>query len=321
LIYRLSRPDDLAACHRLLPEWCGLGAELRASIPAIWRRLYLDDQLHCGVVVEKEGAEPEAVVAFGMCLFLSDGFVTEYLARPRPYLAALIYQHILAGRSPVLGPRDIARLNASSQLNLAILHFGLAPPMWVDGDRMRRTLTTAQTGFRLMWMGYRLRRVLQEGFGERERPLFLAGGFLPKSDFREWYAARESEEPPPGQRPYLMGLYREDLESSYPGSGVSNLFQPFELRFGFSPAEQRALLHAVMGDADDAIAERLGVSRDAIKKVWRRIYDRVASVDPEMLGPADLDHTRGKEKRRALVRYLSYHLEELRPMARPRRSR
>jgi hypothetical protein len=70
-----------------------------------------------------------------------------------------------------------------------------------------------------------------------------------------------------------------------------------------------------MDEGDAEIAAALAVSDDAVKKIWRRIYERVAAVDPELLGgatdPSEL--TRGKEKRRRLVRHLRYHLEELRP--------
>lgn len=69
-----------------------------------------------------------------------------------------------------------------------------------------------------------------------------------------------------------------------------------------------------MDEGDEDVAEALGVSGDAIRKIWRRIYERVAAVDQDLLGgPLERSAViRGKERRRRLVRYLRYHLEELR---------
>ena len=77
------------------------------------------------------------------------------------------------------------------------------------------------------------------------------------------------------------------------------------------------LARAVMDEGDDDVADALGVTDDAVKKTWRRVYERVAAVDPDLLGGiADRSGlTRGKEKRRRLVRHLRFHLEELRPHA------
>jgi hypothetical protein len=51
------------------------------------------------------------------------------------------------------------------------------------------------------------------------------------------------------------------------------------------------LIHALLNEPDVQIAEKLGVSLDAVKKTWRAIYDRVSValpywiVDPEELRP------------------------------------
>jgi hypothetical protein len=76
-----------------------------------------------------------------------------------------------------------------------------------------------------------------------------------------------------------------------------------------------------MDEGDEEVAEALGVSGDAVKKIWRRIYERVAAVDHDLVSDVAECSTiiRGKEKRRRLVRYLRYHLEELRRFS-PRRA-
>ena len=190
---------------------------------------------------------------------------------------------VLSGRSPILKSSDVAAANASASLNLLILHFGLrhARP---DDERGRSIVVTAQTGFRASQIGYRITRALQEAYGAAELPFFRAGGFLLKSDYSEFFARQSRRPPPEDRRPYLMGLFSDDPECRYPGTVLSDLFQPGATpQIGFSPAEQRVLLRAVMDESDEAIARELGVSAGAVKKTWRRIHQRVATRAPHLM--------------------------------------
>jgi DNA-binding CsgD family transcriptional regulator len=317
MFHRLLRSSDFDACVPLLHPGFRADPQVCAKLPSIWRRLHVNGQLHGGTVVDPARPEPDAIVAVGMSVFVSEPFLAGYLASPAPYVSALVYEQILAGRSPVLPPNELPAANSSGGLNLLILHFGVRRS-GADEDRVRAIAATAQEGFRLSHVGYRVRRVLQEAYGPQELPFFKAGGFQLKSDY-EGHAARNGDRWRPEERPYLMGLYREDPESCYPGNGMSDLFQHAEPRFHFAPAEQRVLLRAVMDASDADIADALGVSHDAVKKCWRRVFERTVAAAPDMFGDVLEDEgTRGKEKRRRLLQYLRYHLEELRPFARPR---
>ena len=115
------------------------------------------------------------------------------------------------------------------------------------------------------------------------------------------------------------GLARTDPESQSIGTTVSFLFRDTEPRFGFSLTEQR-LLHGCLLDSTDALSA-VDRSPNTVKKLWQSIYARVEAVDPRVLNPngvaGDQDPlTRGPEKRRHLLDYLRYHLEELRPRVR-----
>lgn len=73
-------------------------------------------------------------------------------------------------------------------------------------------------------------------------------------------------------------------------------------------------------DSTDALSA-VDRSPNTVKKLWQSIYARVEAVDPRVLNPngvaGDEDpRTRGPEKRRHLLDYLRYHLEELRPRVR-----
>lgn len=270
-------------------------------------------------MVDPDISGPESIVAFSMSVFVDEIFVTDYLRAPSPYPAALVYERILAGRSPVLATKDLPASNSSGNMNLLILHFRLRHPTLND-DRARAVLTAFQTTFRLFFQGYRMRRVLQEAYGSEQLPFFTAGGFFMKSDYRSHVEQDGVQAPPVELRPYLMGLYLDDPQTRFLGTGLSYLFQYVEPRFYFSAAEQRVLLRALMDESDEAISDALAISHDAVKKTWRRIHDRVVDVvatAPELVDDlVDVDTTRGKEKRRRLLHYVRYHLEELRPVAR-----
>ena len=317
---RLYRSSDFPVCALLVEPGFKVSAGLRTAIPALWQRLFVAGQLHGAVVVDPDVSGPESLVAFSMGVFVDDAFVADYLRAPSPYPAALVYEQILAGRSPVLATKDLAASNASGNLTLLILHFAIRDNSTPHDDRGLAVLTVFQSAFRLMYEGYRMKRVLQEAYGAEQLPFFTAGGFLLKSDYPSQAEQRSVQTLPGELRPYLMGAYRDDPHTRYLGTGLSYLFQWVEPRFCFSAAEQRVLLRALMDESDEAISDTLAISHDAVKKTWRRIHDRVvdvAATAPDLFADLmDADTTRGKEKRRRLLHYLRYHLEELRPVAR-----
>ena len=98
------------------------------------------------------------------------------------------------------------------------------------------------------------------------------------------------------------------------------------MQAGLSPADVRdqiarlgketlPRLRALLNESDSEIASAMTISLDAVKKTWRRAYDRVAVAAPSLLGKATAaaSNRRGTEKRRHLLEYLRDHLEELRP--------
>jgi hypothetical protein len=314
--FRLMRPDDFPVCITLLPPAFVITATLRAELPAVWRPLLAAGQLNGGVVIEADVSGAQSIAAFGMTAFVSDAFVAQHAAAPRPYLSAIVYERLLSGHSPILDAQQVRRANSSGGLNLLILHFGTRGAAPTD-SRALAAVGVAQEGFRLTHAGYHIRRILQEGYGPQQLAFLTAGGFLVKSDYQRYYAEAAGAAPPASERPFLAGLDRADPESRLPGTALSSLFQAQVPRFHFSPAEQRVLARAVMDEGDEEVAEALGVSGDAVKKIWRRIYERVAAVDHELVSDVAERSpiVRGKEKRRRLVRYLRYHLEELRPFS------
>ena len=314
--HRPFRVDDFIRCVPLLPAGFKASPRVREALLSIWARLLDEGQLLGGVVVDPESSRTDAVVAFGMSAFVEDAFMDDYLRRPQPYISAIVYERILSGRSPLLPVGAIASANRAGSLSLLILHFGIRlsdPPTSYE----LAVIAKAHTGFRLSHEGYHLRRVVQEVYGPAQIPFMLAGGFRLENDFPGIDAEHAPAPPKPEEWPYLMAVEASDPGVRLPGSATSYLFQRLTPRFGFAPAEQRVLIRTLMDETDESIASALGISRDAVKKTWRRIYQRVAAVDPALLdGQAETggsDDAGSREKRHRLIGYLRYHLEELRP--------
>jgi DNA-binding CsgD family transcriptional regulator len=97
------------------------------------------------------------------------------------------------------------------------------------------------------------------------------------------------------------------------------MFCPGLRRSRVQPAERytskkrRVLERALLNESDAAIADALGISRNAVLKTWRGIYERVDRRLPQLVPKGRATDGRGQEKRRHLLLYLRGHLEELRP--------
>jgi hypothetical protein len=281
---------------------------MKASLPDIWRQLLREERISGGVVVDSPPSN--IVLAFGLTAFVDDAFMSAYLAAPQPRLTTRLYERAQSERSIFLAPPEVRVANAAGALNFVILHFCLGVDVQTtDGQA---AVAAAEAGFRIAHAGYRVRRILQEGHTPFERTMLASAGLQLK-------AHGEAEGP---DRPFLMGLYSDDPESRLLGTAAAAIFQYTQPRFFFSLGEQRVLARAVLDESDEEIARELELSLAAVKKVWRRAYERVDNQDPSLLtaDPNGTGSMRGKEKRRNLIRYLRYHLEELRPTIRPRRT-
>jgi hypothetical protein len=218
---------------------------------------------------------------------------------------------MLDGPLPVIARPDLARANAGEGLNLLVLNFGLHNHDITD-PQTQRVLQVGSAAFYALHAGYRFRLVLNEVFGEDSARYMAAGGFrLVATQRRQGGPDRDRD------RPHVFAMRREWIEPAavHP---FSFLFHTPEPVIAFSPSEQRVLVHALMNQPDREIAKSVGLSLDAVKKTWRRIYERVSRRMPFLIthgeGSVRSEH-RAAEKRRYLIEYLRTHLEEVRPWA------
>jgi hypothetical protein len=312
LRYRLAKRKDLETCQTLLPPGLQLEPAIRKRLAGLWTDLWAIGAHRFVVIEDQSRPYPVGIEAFGCSAFVTDAFAREFFAAPRPYLPAVVYARMLKGPSPVLTMPEIRAANASTGLNLVILHFGLRNPDMSDA-RTERALQAGSAAFYFCHAGYRLNILLNEVYGSQHADYMRDGGFRLHSAFDDG-SAPQLAAIPAERRPYLFALRKEWVA---PGAvnPLSFLFHAPAPELGFSPSEQSVLLGALMNESDVEIAATAGVSLDAIKKTWCRAYDRVAAAAPHLLGlAAPLERTtRGPEKRRYLLEYLRDHLEELRP--------
>jgi len=313
--FRLAHPRDLAHCVALLPPGCELTPSVRRRLPEIWAGLLASEARTFPIIDDIEREHPANIEGFGLSVFVTDAFAEELIGTPRPHVPAQFYERVLAGDKILLTREQLHAAHLTDGINVLALHFGLRNHDLSD-PRSVQVLNAGSAGFYFFHGGYRLRTIMVEHYGEQAARYMERGGFRLVHDFRRTAAFAGVTD---YALPYFFALRREWVEPAVI-SGLSQLFAAQPPRIHFSAAERRILERALLNESDSAIAEALGISRNAVLKTWRGIYERVNRQLPQLIPKGGAtDGSRGQEKRRHLLLYLRVHLEELRP-GRPERA-
>jgi hypothetical protein len=312
VLFRPASITDLPSCASLLHPGWRTADSIRQRIVSLWSNLLKADSTTFLIMEDMISPQPRTIEGFGASIFVTDAFADALLGRPQPYVAARVYEDLLAGRTPVLSRQAVAEAHAAQGLNLLVLHFGLRNHDLAD-ERTRRTLQAGMASFYFGHAGYRIARVIYEVYGPGHAQYMTAGGFRLQSRFND-LADTTLRGVGPAMWPHLFALEREDM---VPGAvhSLSALFHPEVPLLGLSASEQRVVTRALLDEADTKIARELGVTTDTVKKTWSRVYERVSRVSPALLHEG-VDHARSgrsTEKRRHLLAYVRAHLEEIRP--------
>jgi hypothetical protein len=303
--FRLTRPDDFVPARDLVPSAYRYPPGLRAALPRIWTDLLRAGQLNTAVVEDPSLAEHQRLRGVGLSVFVSDAFADDVLRSSTPYLNARLHEMVAAGCSPVLTRREIAKANTNGGLTLLPLHFATRS-LDIGIPEVLRTLTAAQDLFRLTHAGYRIKRIVKEVVNIDLCRFMQSTGMRLVTDYEDALPAALD----PHERPYLLAADHADLAL---GTPMSMMFIADKVRFRFSPAEQRVLLCALLHEHDEDVAGDLALSLDTLRKHWRSIYQRVQFAEPAFFPDEPERNGRGRGKRRHLLRYLTLHMEELRP--------
>jgi len=185
-----------------------------------------------------------------------------------------------------------------------------------SSEELRSALEyTMQLAFIEYMRGYRVQGIFVELWDEILPYAILNGPAKVLTDYASYFQRRSEPPPPLGQRPFLLGLTREEVLRDF-SNVLASVFVHTPPRLGFTRAEQRMLRQAVFGYTDIELAQRLHLALSTIKNRWRALYERLALVAPGLApqpDPSFNEAVRGQEKRRRLLEYVRRHPEELRP--------
>ena len=272
---------------------------------------------HCfgAVITEDVSNSRPRMLAVSAAAFVAASFVEELKNPPSFWIAAEFVTRFSGGRSPFLSDNDVRQANSSTGLNLVVWQNGVLP-----GEMGKPEVPHAVMGaFIENYRGFRVNEVCNQAESIED----LVGLRAMGARFFDISTSRWTDIPVENARnvlsePHVVGLKPESLGDRISYAGLIFLYEP--PRFGFSRSEQRLLLNARGGGSDEELRGVLGISLSAVKKTWRKVYERVEDHSPDLLPnhlSPDLGTAveRGKEKRRRLIAYLREHPEELRPLS------
>jgi hypothetical protein len=312
LISRLTQINDLEDCIRLTRNRFAFSESDHKNLVDFWRYLLTEKMAISAVIVNETGR----LVAFGMSVFVTDEFAERACSALPPYYAVNIFEQWRCGAAylPLLDASQIKRANCGDGLNVAVLHrgwenseIGISPEEFRFGPKLYESFIS-------LHLGFRIKRLQLEVYGNIDRERMIAFGFRSRTDYSNTFTPG-STPAPEGLAPYLMEATATDMLSR-PYHPTTALFLPRQVEIYFSMGEQALLNRALIGEKDDDIAQDLGISTATIHKRWRSIFARVESSNIGLLTSSNAT-ARGASKRHIVLRYLLEHPEELRPVARP----
>lgn len=316
-------PNDVNDCVALIasqPEERRRYGTLLDQLSSVWLKLLGEGSLTSTVVEDTGGGTPQ-IVACGACVFVTQEFMNRLKTAPLVWFGPELVRRVAAGDGCILGPKAIRAANSSEGLNLVVWTGVTNPPRPEDVSPLRAALLR---DFIEGHSGYRLKEFVSQTFDPESIPSVLnTGGLLWQAADGGYVDGRSAPIAEFNGNPFIVGWERKLCYEKGGGIGAwsSLLFAYTPPNIYFRPAEQCLLLAALRGLTDDQLADEIGISLTAVKKTWRRVYERASGALPHELPIAanvDLETKRGKEKKQYLLAYLRQHMEELRPVLPPR---
>jgi hypothetical protein len=267
--------------------------EVWAGLPALLERLFDRELISFALI---ESLRRQAPRLLGGIAFIRPEYMSQSRLGQTTLLNAVMGA-AMGGHNPFLSPREVGECNARGELHL-LNFFGNIDVIDLCDPELANFYRTNNEGYRFFHFGYSFCAMWMEvALVHHAHELRQQG----------MHVARETPLVAGGKET-LLRLTREDAMAN-PYARFSGYFFPPAPRFAFSMGEQSLLERALLDDSDDVAAKELHVSGEAIKKRWRSIYAKMEAVDPNVLLPA----SSGSARRKAVLRHLRQHMEELRP--------
>lgn len=339
LITRNTQRDDLPACFRLVePDYLDLGQRAqegrrpdRADLLRLWKHL-LQHGLARSAVVEVEEVASSSfqpgltarIVGFGLSVFVTDWFLREYRAHPRPFLVTAVLDAWQNKCAPFLDARALSQANQKDGVNVLGLHTcwsGLSGKFGGDSPQLVAVRDAMMGALFQFHQDVRLKTFCKEIYGDQELTRYRQFGMEPWPD-ETFYAGetggavcyRSSS-----SRPYLMGI---DCATALAkeGSVIRALFQQGRpARLNLTEPQRAIVRLALAGKTDREIAEALAPASgedteslqkrwNRLRKIWRPLFERISLLEADVA-----DVTMGNEVRRKVLHFVSEHPEEVAP--------
>jgi hypothetical protein len=303
--------EFVSAHPKIAPRYNGALHELGKA----WARLIHNDAANLLLFEELAGLKAR-VWGIAGAVFVNDAFIRELKTPPFFWIGPELARRINSVDSPVLSDKQIRDANSSDGLNILTIegHIGAENPQWVE------TYYAGVAAFFEEYRGFRIKELIgsQADSAEFLQSMLKSGVMLLSVDGCSWTDTLPADAERFTVEPHVIGLTRQ-VAASKPGGWFSSVFDYRLPQFGLARRQQQLLKSALRAHTDEQLAEELGISLSAIKKMWIDIYERVGSRKPELaVDVADAGRvgaTRGREKRRQLLSYLREHPEELRPFS------
>ena len=313
LRYRPARLADLPECLGCIRDQFAFDAADRVDLLAMWRELLQSEAANATIIQDTDLPPGRQICNFCVIVFISPEYAAYLKTEAPPLLGRLVLESWRKGQPPWLSAAEVRRANSDGGVTMLTLHSGPKPEI-LHSPRIQwfATKITDYTPWAIS--GYHLQELLVEMYIPTEYTYAEEFGLTLGRDHGEYDGPETARG---GDCARLYHLTREQAIKQV-GTAVAELFHSQPPRFFFKPAEQMLLWCSLHGDTDEELAEWLALAPVTVKKRWRNIYERIAAVDPSLLGGTGTERQRGSEKKRRLLHYLRHHMEELRPVVRPK---
>ena len=305
---------DIPTCVEIIAAHPVLGPRYGSAIDhleSVWHRLLGGDAFFGLVCEETDPGISETIGSYVAC-FITDEVATEIATPPLRWVGPELVKRVLNGPSPVLTDAEVRHANSTHGLNIVV--WPTCPRTEYENfSELRRE---SQALFFDAYRGFYIKRLQAQAIHPLELQIAVNSGgwYLRGADPKHSRAFHEPVELVALQ-PHIMEATRA-MASQEPGTWINQFFAYRKPEIGFPRSEQRLLSAALHGGTDEELAEVLGISLSAVKKMWASVYLRIYSHKPSDLKvdhDESADGDRGREKKQKLLVYLRGHPEELHP--------
>jgi hypothetical protein len=315
LKYRPVRRADLAECQSCIRDGFAYDDHARANLIELWTELLARGAANAAVIEDIGAPEGRRIVWFSFKVFITEEYARFLKTEAAPLVGRQVLGSWLKDDLPVLGAAEVRRANSHDGLTMLILNSG-APDWIVAGGKLPAICDKVLEFTCYCCGGYRYNEMLGEFYDDYTCAWAEGAGMRLRTEYAGHHAVRSFD----GRRPRLFGVTAREA-AARAGTIASALFQYQAPRIYFSPPQQELLFHALLGATDEELARALDLALVTVRKRWDGIYEQVETLAPDLLPEprkAAPESRRGCEKKRRLLSYLRHHLEELRPVERPK---